>query len=305
MHEVLPAREVPLGGPRALLVRRTLPGRTIRTIGPWCFVDHYGPADATGAGAMDVPPHPHTGLQTVSWLLEGEVLHHDSLGSSAVIRPGELNLMTSGHGIAHSEQSTGPSRRLHGVQLWVALPDADRHQPPHFEHHATLPSWSDRKATATVVMGSLGGVSSPARAYSPIIGAHLRLAAGATETLPLDRSFEHAVLLLDGSASVDGVPLEIGSLLYLGGSRRELAVAAERPAQVLLIGGAPFEEDLLMWWNFVGRTHDEILEARTVWEAGPSARFDRVAGYQGDRLAAPALPTTVLRARPARRRTAR
>ena len=288
-----------------MLVRRALPGRNIRTIGPWCFVDHYGPTGARGTGGMDVPPHPHTGLQTVSWLLEGEVLHHDSLGSRAVIRPGELNLITSGHGIAHSEQSTGRPSVLHGVQLWVALPDADRHQPPHFEHHADLPSWSDRKASATVVMGSLGGVTSPARAYSPIVGAHLRLAAGAIETVPLERSFEHAVLLLEGSASVDGVPLEIGSLLYLGGSRTDLAVASDRPAQVLLIGGAPFEEDLLMWWNFVGRTYDEIVEARTVWEAGPSRRFDHVAGYQGDRLAAPALPTTVLKARPARRLTAR
>jgi len=288
-----------------MLVRRTLPGRSIRTIGPWCFVDHYGPADASGAGAMDVAPHPHTGLQTVSWLLEGEVLHHDSLGSRAVIRPGELNLMTSGHGIAHSEQSTGPSSRLHGVQLWVALPDADRHQSPHFEHHADLPSWSDSKASGTVLMGSLGGVSSPARAYSPIIGAHLRLVAGATETVPLDRAFEHAVLLLDGAADVDGATLEIGALLYLGGSRTELALASEPGAQILLIGGAPFEEDLLMWWNFVGRTYDEIVEARTTWAAGPSARFDDVTAYPGDRLAAPALPTTVLKARPARRPTAR
>ncbi len=287
-----------------MLVRRTLPGRDVRSVGPWCFVDHYGPTRPPGASVMDVPPHPHTGLQTVSWLLQGTVEHLDSLGSRATIRPGELNLMTSGHGIAHSEESAGAVVPLHGVQLWVALPDSDRHQAPHFEHHADLPTWSDGPMRATVLLGTIDGASSPARTYSPVVGAELRLSASSRGRVPLDAGFEHAVLLLAGSATADGVPLDAGSLLYLGGSRTELALTADSAATVLLLGGAPFEEDLLMWWNFVGRSHDEITQARAEWAAGPNARFGSVIGHNGERLAAPALPTTTLKARPRRRPTA-
>jgi hypothetical protein len=310
-HLALGAREVPLGGTRAMTVRRTLPNRDIRTVGPWCFVDHYGPhvlsggQRSTGASLMDVPPHPHTGLQTVSWLLEGSVEHRDSLGSLAVIRPGELNLMTSGLGIAHSEVSPGSTDRIHGVQLWVALPDEHRHQAPHFETHTDLPTWTDSGIAGTVIVGAVGGATSPAVTYSPIVGAHLVVAAGAAGSVPLDPGFEHAVLLLSGTASADRVDLTVGDLLYLGGSRDAVRLAGPapgescEPAHVLLIGGAPFEEDLLMWWNFVGRSHDEIVADREDWAHG--RRFGAVLGYPGDALPAPGLPTTVLRARPRRR----
>jgi redox-sensitive bicupin YhaK (pirin superfamily) len=295
VHEVLAGREVPLGGTRAILVRRTLPDRTLRTVGPWCFVDHYGPHDVSRGRGMAVPPHPHTGLQTVSWLLEGEVEHRDSVGNVVIIRPGELNLMTSGRGIAHSEDSTPESATLHGVQLWVALPDSHRRQAPHFEHHADLPVLEETGVSVTVIIGELGGTTSPARSYSPIVGVHVLLAANVSAVLPLDREFEHAALLLDGSATVDGVRAVVGTLLYLGGGRSDLAIVADERSNLLLLGGTPFEEDLLMWWNFVGRSHEEIVADRTDWEEG--RRFGVVADYPGRPLPAPPLPTTRLRSR--------
>jgi redox-sensitive bicupin YhaK (pirin superfamily) len=294
---LLEPREVPLGGARAITVRRTLPHRDVRTIGPWCFVDHYGPHTGTG---MDVGPHPHSGLQTVSWLLSGDIEHRDSLGSLALIHPGELNLMTAGRGIAHSEVCPPSATALHGVQLWVALPDAHRHQAPHFEQHTNLPRWDSAGVAVTVIIGELGGQRSPAAAYSPIVGAHLRMDRRASTVLALEPAYEHAVLLLAGSASVLGVRLGVGSLLSVGGGRRELEIGSDQGAQMLLLGGEPFAEELLMWWNFVGRSHDEIVADRADWSAGK--RFGEVSGYPGERLPAPALPTTVLRPRPRRRR---
>jgi redox-sensitive bicupin YhaK (pirin superfamily) len=296
---LLEPREVPLGGVRAMMVRRTLPHRDVRTIGPWCFVDHYRVEHPAAGRSMDVPPHPHTGLQTVTWLLSGEVEHRDSVGSVAAVRPGELNLMTAGHGIAHSEVSAPGTGTLHGVQLWVALPDEHRNQAPHFEAHAGLPGWTSDGLRATVVVGELGGARSPAATYSPVVGAHLVLAAGARVALPVDPAFEHGLLLLEGSVQVEGVEPAVGALLSVGGARRELAVGSVTGGQILLLGGAPFEEDLLMWWNFVGRTQEEIVAARESWAAGE--RFGAVHGYPGEPLPAPALPTTTLRARPRRR----
>src|SRR5688572_6375103 len=192
--ELLEPREVPLGGPRAMLVRRTLPHRDRRMIGAWCFVDHYGPTDVVSGPGMQVPPHPHTGLQTVSWLLDGEVHHRDALGSDVRIRPGELALMTAGHGIAHSEQSPAVHPRyLHGAQLWVALPESARDTAPAFAHHTTLPGFTSDGLSATVLMGSLGGATSPGTAHTPLVGADLDLAAGADVELPLEPDFEYAL----------------------------------------------------------------------------------------------------------------
>jgi len=298
-HELLLAREVPLGGPRTMLVRRTLPHRVRRTVGAWCFVDHFGPQDRASGPGMHVPPHPHTGLQTVTWLLEGEVLHRDSLGSVQLVRPGELNLMTAGSGIAHAEDSPADgSPVLHGLQLWVALPDAVRHQQPHFEHHARLPTVRIGSATVTVIIGALAGERSAALTYSPLLGAQLTLPGGGAARLPLEPDFEHAVLAVDGSVVIDGVTLPRSAMLYLGRDRDGLAVSSEAGARLVLLGGTPFEENLLMWWNFVARDHDEIVQARADWESG--RRFGPVADYPGGRLAAPALPTTRLVARPSR-----
>ncbi len=303
---LLEPREVPLGGVRAMHVWRTLPHRDIRTIGAWCFVDHFRPA--TGPG-MHVPPHPHIGLQTVTWLLGGDVEHRDSLGSRQPVHPGELNVMTAGLGIAHSEDTVGTgstigtgstgNAHLHGVQLWTALPDAHRHQEPHFEHHGDLPVLTAGGASVTVFVGELDGARSEAAVYSPLLGVEVTLPAGARTELPLEPDFEHGVLAVEGEPVAAGVRVPVSALVHLEPGRRSLAL--EGPGRVLLLGGTPFGEDLLMWWNFVARSHDEIAGAREDWEAG--RRFG-VVDHPAGRLPAPALPTTPLRPRPNRRRIA-
>ncbi len=300
LEAVLAAREVPLGGPRRMTVRRTLPHRDRRTVGAWCFADHYGPRPAAGERGMHVPPHPHVGLQTVTWLFEGDVLHRDSVGSRQAVRPGELNLMTAGHGIAHAEDSAHPSgsgaARLHGLQLWVALPGAARDDPPRFEHHGTLPRVEDGPLLATVVVGELAGERSAATTYSPLLGADLVLAAGSTSLLPVDPEFEHGVLAVEGDLTVDGEPVPARALAVVARGRRTLKLGTVGGARAFLLGGTPFEEPLLMWWNFVAREHEEIVQARADWEG--HRRFGAF-DYPGDeRLAAPALPTTRLLPRP-------
>ncbi|WP_029431176.1 pirin family protein [Blastococcus sp. URHD0036] len=293
--DLLPGKEVQLG--RSTRVRRLLPTLGRRLVGAWAFVDHYGPDDiATGRG-MQVAPHPHTGLQTVSWLLQGRVHHRDSLGSDVEFGPGELALMTAGHGISHSEQSpVSHPRYLHGAQLWVALPDSAREVAPAFEHHAVLPGFTSDGLTATVLMGSLGGATSPGTAYTPLLGVDLDLAAGADVELALEPDFEHALLGASGGADVEGAPLGHGQLLYLGTGRRTVRIRTETPAKLLLLGGEPFEEQLVMWWNFVGRSGEEIATYAEQWDA-EHERFGTVVGYDGDRLPAPALPPVALKPR--------
>jgi redox-sensitive bicupin YhaK (pirin superfamily) len=246
---------------------------------------------------MQVAPHPHTGLQTVSWLLEGAVHHRDSLGSDVTFGPGELALMTAGHGIAHAEQSpVVHPRYLHGAQLWVALPDGVRDTAPAFEHHATLPGWTSDGLTTTVLMGSFGGATSPGKAYTPLVGVDLDLAAGADVEVPLEPDFEYGLLASSGTATVEGAPLDRGAMLYLGTGRRSLRLTTTEPTRLLLLGGEPFEEQLVMWWNFVGRSGEEIADYAEQWNA-ESTRFGAVVGYDGDRLEAPPLPPVPLKAR--------
>jgi redox-sensitive bicupin YhaK (pirin superfamily) len=283
-----------------MTVRRTLPHRDRRMVGAWCFVDHYGPTDLTGESGMDVPPHPHTGLQTVSWLLEGEVLHRDSLGSTQLIAPGQLNLMTAGRGISHSEETPAPAERttqsLFGVQLWVALPAAARGLAPAFEHHADLPVVQIGGATVQVLLGSVGAAASAATTYSPLVGAEVALRPGEPGVLPIDPRFEHAVLALDGYLEVDGRPVRFGELLYLAPGLSDVTLRSDSRSRALLIGGEPFDEKIVMWWNFVGSSHDDVAAARDDWEAA-DARFGSVDGYPGGRLAAPTLPNSRLQAR--------
>lgn len=306
--ELWPERVVPLGGVRAMNVRRTLPQRGLPTVGAWCFLDNFGPDRV----AMSVLPHPHTGLQTVTWPLEGAVRHRDSVGSDVVVRPGELNIMTAGQGISHSEFSvldgaTIPVTR--GLQLWVALPDGERHRAPAFEQHRQLPVASGDGFEAIVMVGEFAGQRSPATMYSPIIGAEVT--ASGIVSLPLEPGFEHAVLVLDGSLMIDGQEVEAGPLAYLGAGRHSLSLDAGPGARFMLLGGEPFEEDVLMWWNFVGRTHDEVAQARDDWEGqaplsdsdAARARFGHIKGHGPDagpeagRIPAPPLPGVRLKPR--------
>ncbi|MEU5624585.1 pirin family protein [Streptomyces tendae] len=292
--EILTAREVPLGGPRAMTVRRTLPQRARTLIGAWCFADHYGPDAVSESGGMNVAPHPHIGLQTVSWLFSGVIEHRDSLGSHAFVRPGEVNLMTGGRGISHSEVSTPDTTVLHGVQLWVALPAEHRDTAPDFQHHVPAPVALDG-GEARVFLGSLAGDTSPVDTFTPLLGAEVTLAPRAAVTLDVDPGFEHGVLVDTGDVRVDGTAVRPAGLAYAAPGRHTLTLTNESSgtARALLLGGPPFDEELVMWWNFVGRTHDEIAAARTDWE-NESERFGRVEGYPGDRLPAPVLPNATL-----------
>ncbi|MEV0093973.1 pirin family protein [Streptomyces sp. NPDC050738] len=298
VRELLSPRTVKLGA--STEVRRLLPNLGRRMVGAWCFVDHYGPDDIADEPGMQVPPHPHMGLQTVSWLHEGEVLHRDSVGSLQTVGARELGLMTSGRGISHSEESpTSHAKFLHGAQLWVALPDAHRTTEPHFQHHADLPAVTAPGVAATVILGTLDGAASPGTTYSPLVGADLTLTAGAEAGLPLDPDFEYAVLAMSGEARVDGVPVLPGSMLYLGCGRTELPLRAVSDASLLLLGGEPFEEEIVMFWNWIGRSGEEIAQARSDWMTG--TRFGEVKGYDGAPIPAPELPATPLKPRGRRR----
>ncbi len=294
--ERLEPRHVLLG-PRTE-VRRVLPNKQRRMIGAWCFVDHYGPEDITGREGMRVPPHPHTGLQTVSWLLDGEIHHRDTLGSDALVVPGQLNLMTSGPGIAHSEESPpGHSTIMHGVQLWVALPEPARREAARaFTQYADLPRIERDGLVATVFVGTLDGARSPATTFSPLVGAELVVRSDVR--VPLRRDFEYGVLAIDEGLVVEGQRIGVSEIGYVGAGRDALALdTSGGPARGLLLGGAPFTEELVMWWNFIGRSHEEIVEFRRLWN-DEDEQFGRVVGYDGDRLLAPPMPTTRLKSRP-------
>ena len=301
--ERLEPRLVPLGGPRAMPVRRTLPQRSRSLIGAWCFLDHYGPDLVSETGGMVVPPHPHTGLQTVTWLFAGEVDHRDSVGTHALVRPGELNLMTAGSGIQHSEVGTPQTRVMHGAQLWIALPDASRQTAPGFERFVPEP-FSYEGATITVFLGSLLGHTSTARTFTPIVGAQLDVPAHTRLELPVDPTFEHGILVDAGAPRIDGTDVAAHDLAYLPLGNDLLVIeSGDEPLRALLIGGAPLGERILMWWNFIGRTHDEVVAYRAQWQfeviAGenPGGRFGHVDGYDGRALPAPELPNVRLRPR--------
>ncbi|MEZ3161424.1 pirin family protein [Microbacterium sp. BWT-B31] len=307
---LLEAREVPLGGVRAMSVHRALPQRDLPLVGAWCFLDRFGPQ----VTRMRVEPHPHIGLQTVTWPLTGQIRHRDTVGSDTLVRRGVLNLMTSGHGIAHSEYSVGEGPApLDALQLWIALPESRRHGAPAFERHENLPAVAvdaldGQAGHATVVVGQFAGIRSPAQVHTPIVGAELQLAAGSRVRVPLRADWEHALVGIEGEVVIDAErPSALGRegpaptlapphLLYLGTRRDEVVLSADSDATVFLLGGEPFESEIVMWWNFVARSHDEVVEAREQWEAD-SPRFGHVVGHGDERVPAPPMPTVRLVAR--------
>ncbi|KVO86343.1 pirin [Burkholderia ubonensis] len=286
--ERYPARAAEVG---ALPIHRALPNRQRKTVGAWCFLDHAGPVALSGDTGMHVGPHPHIGLQTFTWMIEGSVLHRDSLGYEQVIRPGEVNLMTAGRGIAHTEDTEDallPGGRFHAVQLWIALPDAHRDRAPAFENYRNLPVHRDGGFTITVLAGAAFDRVSPAQVYSPLVGLDFASDGAARLAMPLDPAFEYAVFALTGDVAVDGAALEPNVLLYLGTGRDRLELTTEATARFIVLGGAPFEEDLLIWWNFVARSPAEMVAAADAWNARRG--FGDVHGETASRMEAPALP---------------
>jgi quercetin 2,3-dioxygenase len=282
--ERIEARVAEIGG--GITIRRALPNRHRRTIGAWCFLDHAGPMMFGEGGGMHVGPHPHIGLQTFTWMIEGEVVHRDSLGNEQVITPGQVNLMTAGNGIAHAEDSApGPGGRLHAAQLWIALPESERRRAPAFRNYPQLPLIEAGGFNVRVLAGSAFGRTSPAEVHTPLVGLDLTAAGRASLELPLERSFEHGLITLAGSAHVAGEPLAPGTLLYFGPGRETLSVRTEAAARVLLIGGTPFTEEILIWWNFVARTREEMVAATRDWNAG--RHFGPVHGSPAPPLVAP------------------
>lgn len=301
--QILTPREVPLGGPRAMSVRRTIPSRARSLVGAWCFLDHYGPDDVSATGGMIVPRHPHTALATVSWLFTGEIEHRDSTGVHALVRPGELNLMTAGRGVSHSEFSTPQTSTLHGVQLWFALPERDVDVEPSFVHHVPEPMYVPG-GIARVFLGRLLDVESPVATPTPLLGAELLLDADAETVLDVPQGHEHAVLLDDGDVTVEGHALETAEVGYLSPGRTRITIRSATGARLLIIGGEPLGERIVMWWNFVGRSHDDIVAARERWMreigdeplTGPE-RFGPFDTGQPAPLPAPAMPGGRLRPR--------
>ncbi len=270
---VLPSLQQ-LGGMR---VHRTLPARGVPMVGPFIFADVFGPAPFPSGPGMGVAPHPHIGISTVTWLFSGAIHHRDSLGTSAMIRPGQVNLMTAGRGITHSERppagGTGDIPTLWGMQTWLALPDALEEMAPVFEQQAILPVVEIDGARATVIMGSLWGETAPTTCHAPAIHAEIVLSPGGS--IPIESvATERAVMLVEGAAELDGAPLQLHALHLLGAGHQPLLGSA-KGARLMLLGGEPLYTPRHIWWNFVNSSPERIREAMVDWQEG---RFPPVPG---------------------------
>lgn len=270
-------------------VHRALPSRQRRMVGAWCFLDHLGPLHFAPGQGMHVGAHPHTGLQTFTWLIEGEVLHRDSLGNAQIIRPGQVNLMTAGRGVVHTEDSLYAGQTLHAAQLWIALPPEQADCAPAFAHYPELPRWVAGGCTFTLLAGRFSGRTMTGDFRSPLLGVDLHSADGGRITLPLDRAFEHGILVLAGEIRIGDEVFATDEFAYLSPGAEPLLVDLAPGSRLLLLGGEPFGEPVLMWWNFVGFSRAAIAQAQHQWESG-SARFGQVDGDGGRRLVAPPLP---------------
>lgn len=269
-----------------ITICRALPHRDRKTIGAWCFLDHFGPLDLTNTEGLRIGPHPHIGLQTFTYPLRGEILHRDSLGSKQKIQPGQVNLMTAGKGISHSEESL-PDTLLHGIQLWIALPDDVRHMKPNFIHYENIPSLKLENLQINILAGEFLNSVSPIKVYSPLVGLELNALEDTITHLPLNPKFEYGVLPLIGTIEIANEVIDLDTLLYLPCGKSTMPIRIQKGSKILIIGGEPFEEDILIWWNFVARTKEEMIKAATAWNN--HTEFGEVTGFDGDRLTPPPL----------------
>lgn len=292
---VVAPRVVKLNTRSGTEVRRTIPNKTLRMVGAWCFIDQFGPA--SGKDAMSVAKHPHTGLQTATWLFEGGVEHRDSVQSKQKIRPGELNLMTAGWGVSHSELALTPLRNepatLSGVQMWIALPNSVRNEAAEFHNYSELPKKSVAGVQVCTFVGSFLEMTSPAKVHTALVGVELKFLEANEFQFTAENSFEYGFLVIDGEVTVNGLDLKSGELGFFRPGTDTFSIT-NATGTVMLLGGVPFDEEIVMWWNFIGRTHEEIVEMKTDWELGTS-RFGEFADAIGGRIPAPEMPTVKLK----------
>jgi redox-sensitive bicupin YhaK (pirin superfamily) len=282
---VIDARPRDLGG---FTVGRVLPSSARRLVGPFIFFDHMAPADFAPGQGIDVRPHPHIGLATVTYLFDGEIVHRDSLGSHQPIRPGDINWMTAGRGIVHSERTGAEARRagsrLHGLQLWVALPLAHEETTPEFHHHpaATLPALDLAGVRIRVLAGNAYGKTAPVKTLSPLFSADVALPVGSELPLPSEHA-ERAAYVIEGAVRVGEESAERGRMLVFA-KGAEVALHATADARIALIGGAPIDGERHIWWNFVSSSKARIEQAKRDWTEG---RFPKVPGDEIESIPLP------------------
>lgn len=283
----VPLRRAEIG--QGTVIKRALPSRHKRMIGAWCFLDHAGPVSFPQGDGLDVGPHPHIGLQTFTWMIEGTLMHTDSIGSKQLIRPKQVNLMTAGQGISHTEVAPEQETHMHAAQLWIALPDAKRNMPSRFDHYPELPVVSRDGGEFTVLVGEFLETRSPVEVHSPLLAVDLTAAETVRTRLQLNPAFEYGFMALEGTAHINQHELNEDNMVVLEPGLQDIEIELHQGARVLLLGGEPFESAILLWWNFVGRTQDELSEARDQW-VNQDPRFGSIPDYNGPRLEAPVLP---------------
>lgn len=288
--QVIALRKAEIG--QGTVIKRALPSRHKRMIGAWCFLDHAGPVHFPAGQGLDVGPHPHIGLQTFTWMIKGSMMHRDSLGYAQLIQPKQVNLMTAGRGISHTEVAPATETDMHSVQLWIALPDDKKDMPAQFDHYPKLPEVQQDQVTYTVLVGDFQGEQSPVQVHSELVGVDLVAQAATQTTLSLNPRFEYALLVLQGEVQVGEHQLNDEQMLVLETGMQQLDLQLSGDAHAVLIGGVPFESPVLLWWNFVGRTQQEFELAREQW-INHDPRFGEVANYPGERLIAPPMPDRI------------
>ncbi|TCM62797.1 hypothetical protein EC844_12341 [Acinetobacter calcoaceticus] len=285
--QAFPLRNAEIG--RGTIIKRAIPSRHKRMIGAWCFLDHAGPVHFAAGEGLDVGPHPHIGLQTFTWMIEGTMMHRDSLGSAQLIRPKQVNLMTAGCGISHTEVAPENETAMHSVQLWIALPDHKIDMPPQFDHYPELPVVEQDQIEFTVLVGEFLGATSPVQVHSELVGVDMITQTDTETLLQLNPAYEYGVMVLEGTAQLNGQELDDAHIMLLEPGLTSMRLNLPAQSRVILVGGVPFESPILLWWNFVGRTQEELAIAREDW-INQSPRFGSVPEYHGARLIAPAMP---------------
>lgn len=282
-----PLRSAEIG--QGTVIKRALPSRHKRLIGAWCFLDHAGPVTFPQGEGLDVGPHPHIGLQTFTWMIEGTMMHSDSLGTQQLIRPKQVNLMTAGHGISHTEVAPETETHMHAAQLWIALPDDKLNIEPRFDHYPELPVVEKDQIEFTVLVGEFLDTQSPVVVHSALLGVDLTAKETTTTRIVLNPAFEYGFMALEGGAVVNGHELNEDNMVVLEPGLLEIDIELHGGSRILLLGGEPFESPILLWWNFVGRTQEELYQAREQW-INQDERFGHIPDYEGPRLEAPTFP---------------